>query len=196
VEGKAGAGPTEQLLLTDNDSDYLWYEANVPSTTAGAVDVKTKGGAIAYSYVDGKLQTPGDMTSTTEATSKISILSVAMGLSNGGVGPGSVKGLDSLMVGGKDLTRGDWTYRWMLQGESQRIYSKAGAAAVKWAPKSALGVKDGLIWLKSTFDLPTNTTTSPVQGQQTAYALDLSSMVGGKGVAYVNGFNIGRYWCA
>ena len=29
-------------------------------------------------------------------------------------------------------------------------------------------------------------------GVPTAYALDLSSLVGGKGVAYVNGFNVGR----
>ena len=45
-----------------------------------------------------------------------------------------------------------------------------------------------VIWFKGSFDLPE---TDP-QAAQTSYALDLSTM--NKGVAYVNGFNIGRYW--
>merc|ERR1711865_135388 len=45
-----------------------------------------------------------------------------------------------------------------------------------------------LVWFKGSFDLPRTIN----QGVQTSYVLDLSSM--NKGVAYVNGFDIGRYW--
>lgn len=42
--------------------------------------------------------------------------------------------------------------------------------------------------------LPPPPSSSSSQGGQTAFALDLSGM--NKGVAYVNGFDIGRYWLA
>ena len=55
------------------------------------------------------------------------------------------------------------------------------------------------VWFRFRLDLPTAHAvqgTSPPPGPgtgtaQTAYALDLTGM--GKGVAYVNGFNLGRY---
>ena len=46
------------------------------------------------------------------------VLSVAMGLSNGGVGPQSVKGLKSASVNGVDLTNSSWNHAWMMPGEA------------------------------------------------------------------------------
>lgn len=46
-----------------------------------------------------------------------------------------------------------------------------------------------MTWLKASFDLPKN---ADLADEATAFALDLSTM--SKGMAYVNGFNLGRYW--
>ena len=61
--------------------------------------------------------------------------------------------------------------------------------SVEWqAVTPALEAGAALAWFRASFDLPP---TAP-NATQTSFALDLSTM--NKGVAYVNGFNIGRYW--
>ena len=60
---------------------------------------------------------------------------------------------------------------------------------MEWQPATEqLEASATLAWFKASFDLPSWSATET----QTAIALDLSTM--NKGVAYVNGFNIGRYW--
>ena len=144
VTGGAGNGPIEQLELTENDSDYLWYEVTT-STGTGTYTADTVGyDSITYVYVDGKLKTSQSAWSPTpmhdtaaaaaatnavaatatanasaSATATVQILSCAMGLSNGGVGPGSVKGVKNLKLNGKVLNDSGmaWTQRWMLRGK-------------------------------------------------------------------------------
>jgi hypothetical protein len=78
----------------------------------------------------------------------------------------------------------------MLRGEADAIYSEEGVAKVAWSSLTRAAEADArLAWFKARIDLPA--APSP-PAAQTAYALDLSSM--NKGVAFVNGFDLGRYW--
>ena len=59
---------------------------------------------------------------------------------------------------------------------------------------SALRRSDGLLWFQGHFDLPKglHPFAGGAQPNQTAVVVNLNGL--NKGVAYVNGFNIGRYW--
>ena len=201
--------PLEMLSLTNDDTDYLWYSARVAATSATPnVSAKGANGAIAYAYVDGKPLAAGagseesvgqQVSSSVEENGggvdvQLDILLCAMGTSNGGVSPHSTKGLQQggVLVDGVDVSaagKATWTHRWMLRGEAQQIYTAAGARSVEWQTVTpALEAGAALAWFRASFDLPP---TAP-NATQTSFALDLSTM--NKGAAYVNGFNIGRYW--
>ena len=213
--------PLEMLSLTNDDTDYLWYSARVPAKSA-TPHVRAQGanGAIAYAYVDGKPLAAGagraasvgsvrpvgpakpvGLMKAVEASGggegvgevQLDILLCAMGTSNGGVSPQSTKGLQGgVMVDGVNVSvagTSQWTHSWMLRGEAQQIYTASGARSVEWQTMTpALQADAALAWFKATIDLP----PTPPNATQTSFALDLSTM--NKGVAYVNGFDIGRYW--
>lgn len=183
-------GHQEQLALTDNDSDYLWYETELPSGVQSLANLQISGrsGTILY---------PTMVGSPTQNSSRLRILACAMGLQNGGVGPGLGKGIDGkVTIDGHDLTAQTWTQTWPLQGEADRIYTAEGVDTVTWAPVTASQASSGLVWFRASFDLPalSRTRTAPNDGvpAQVAYGLHLHTMW--KGVAWVNGFDIGRYW--
>jgi len=164
----------EQLNLTENDVDYLWYSASAPKGTQDKdVKVSTEGGSMAYAFVEGD---------------RVHVLSVAMGLKNGGVGPTSRKGVTAVKVGGKALS-GPWNHSWILEGEDKRIFEEKHTDAVSWTAFAGALKTSPATWVKSSFDLPLGTDLSDAD---TAFALDLSTM--SKGLAYVNGFLLGRYW--
>jgi len=142
------------------------------------------------------------------ATVKLQVLSVAMGLYNGGVGPSSVKGLATAKVNDADVTDNVWTHSWMMDGESKEIWNNP--SAVQWSPTTRAGGTNNnnnstLSWFKTTYDLPApapadvHAHSSPAAqagsnqpAPQVSYAL---SLIGAnKGVVFVNGFELGRYW--
>ena len=223
-------GPVEQLHFTDGFStDYMWYETTVAAAERYSVKVRGAGsGTILYAYVDGILI--GNTSSRPRSlkdgelfvadgagrhapaprTATLQLLSVAMGLSNGGVGPNSRKGLYAtgplsngsacmVRVNGVDVTTRPWQMKWLMSGETKKIYSPESTGAVTWQPASAVPETASLVWFKALFDLPAgssasvpNSTATAEPPAQLSYAL---SMVGAnKGVAYVNGFELGRYW--
>jgi len=168
------SAPREQLNLTENDVDYLWYSAPIPSgTSAEDIKVSTSGGSLAYVHIE---------------DTKLHVLSAAMGLSNGGVGPNSHKGVSAVEVAGKEL-KASWTHSWVMKGEELQIFAPASSDAVSWEPYGAAFESTAVTWLRASADVPHGASLSD---PTVAFALELSSM--SKGVAYVNGFNLGRYW--
>jgi hypothetical protein len=153
----------------------------------------------------------------------LQILSVALGLSNVNPQPTDSKGIVGNVFitsphswratgshdGGRrasiDITNQPWTMSWPLAGEAKQIFSPEGVGGVGWSPLQSISAPTvSRVWFKLKLDLPSQhlppargargarSDAAGAGGQQTAYALDLSPM--SKGVAYVNGFNIGRYW--
>ena len=124
-----------------------------------------------------------------------------MGMPNTGrqLGPMSGKGVTAVTVNGIDLIPPDpaasptaerrWRHAWGLAGETLLIFTAGGADKVPWTPLQ-VDPMPPYVWLRAYFDLPV--TARDATAALPSYALNLTTMT--KGVAYVNGFNIGRYW--
>ncbi|KAG0495396.1 hypothetical protein HPP92_000087 [Vanilla planifolia] len=119
----------------------------------------------------------------------IALLSMTVGLQNAGpfyewVGAGltNVK-ISGLNNGTIDLSSYAWKYKIGLEGEHLRVFSVDGNNNVKWTYPSEPPKNQALTWYKVVVDAPNG--TAPV-------GLDMQHM--GKGLAWLNGKAIGRYW--
>jgi len=207
------AKPLELLDLTGDDTDYAWYSTNVSAAllakhTPPQIDLTGETGTMLYAFLDGiplspplspPLSTPlsTPLSPVGNASSvELGLFAVAMGIPNGGDSPAMSKGLHSVRVNGVELTRGAeqadrvWLHSWIMRGESESIFTAEGTDRVPWRAVPSTGGVDALphVWFRSYIDMPLG---SPF-ASQTSYALNLTRM--NKGVAYLNGFNLGRYW--
>ncbi|XP_028765341.1 beta-galactosidase 5 [Neltuma alba] len=213
ISGITAAGLLEQINVTRDTSDYLWYITSVDISSSESflrggqkpsIIVQSSGHAV-HVFVNGQFS--GSAFGTREQTSckfngpvnlrpgtnKIALLSVAVGLPNVGLhfetwktginGPVLIQGLDK---GTKDLTWQQWSYQIGLKGEAMNLVSPNGVSSVDWVQESlAAQSQQQLKWHKAYFDAP--------EGDE-ALALDMGSM--GKGQVWINGESIGRYWLA
>ncbi|XP_058725338.1 beta-galactosidase 5-like [Vicia villosa] len=205
------SGLLDQISATRDTSDYLWYITSVDISSSESflrgrnkpsISVHSSGDAV-HVFINGKFS--GSAFGTREqrsctfdgpidlraGTNKIALLSVAVGLPNGGIhyeswktgitGPVLLKGLDH---GQKDLTGQKWSYQVGLKGETMNLVSPNGVSSVDWVRESlASQNQPQLKWHKAYFNAPNG--NEPL-------ALDMSSM--GKGQVWINGQSIGRYW--
>ncbi|KAL4280485.1 hypothetical protein GQ457_03G001550 [Hibiscus cannabinus] len=204
-------GLLEQLNITRDTSDYLWYTTSVqisPSESflrkdaSVGLTVQSAGHGI-HVFINGQLSGSAFGTrqrkrfSFTEninlrpGENTISILSIAVGLPNigthfetwniGVLGPVVLHGLDE---GNRDLTWQKWSYKVGLKGEANNLSSPNSIRSTDWIRGSlAAREQHPLTWYKAFFDAP--------EGDD-PLALDMSSM--GKGQIWINGESIGRYW--
>ncbi|KAJ8442581.1 hypothetical protein Cgig2_026523 [Carnegiea gigantea] len=181
-------GLLEQINVTRDSSDYLWYMNNVEVSQSElrgqspSLLVESSGHAL-HVFINGKLS--GSAYGTREdrrftfqrpvnlraGVNRIALLSVAVGLPN--VGPHFETwktGILGPVVG--------------LKGEAMNLVSPNEASSDEWLQGSlAAGGTKPLTWYKVYFDEP---------GGVEPLALDMRSM--GKGQIWINGRSIGRYW--
>ncbi|PKI35189.1 hypothetical protein CRG98_044464 [Punica granatum] len=206
-------GLLEQINVTRDSSDYLWYITRVDVSPSESflregkkpnLFVQSTGHAL-HVFINGQFSgsafgsrenrgfTFNGPISLHAGTNKIALLSIAVGLPNVGLhfetwktgilGPVSISGLDH---GNRDLTWQKWSYQVGLKGEAMNLISPDGVSSVDWNRVSlATHTQQPLRWHKAYFDAP--------KGNE-PLALDLRSM--GKGQVWVNGQSIGRYWLA
>ncbi|XP_022981816.1 beta-galactosidase 5-like [Cucurbita maxima] len=207
------SGLLEQINVTRDTSDYLWYTTSVGISSSEAflrggqkptLSVKSAGPAL-HVFINGQFSGSAfgsmehrELTFTgpinlRAGMNKIALLSVAVGLPNVGfhyetwqtgiLGPISISGLNG---GKRDLTWQKWNYQVGLKGEAMNLVSPTEATSVDWVKGSlaSQGLRP-LTWYKASFNAP---------GGNEPLALDLRSM--GKGQAWINGQSIGRYWMA
>ncbi|KAJ0591245.1 putative beta-galactosidase [Helianthus annuus] len=203
----AVSGLLDQLSVTRDASDYLWYSTGVvinPSELHGvpSLTVESEGHAL-HVFVNGKLA--GSAFGNGEnkkikftgnanlqaGMNKIQLLSVTVGLQNNGprfelsktgvLGPVVLHGVGR---GSRDITHQKWSYQVGLKGESKNLASPTGVSSVDWIESSLLGLTNRpLTWYKAYFNAPEG--VEPL-------AIDMKSM--GKGQVWINGESIGRYW--
>ncbi|XP_054819914.1 beta-galactosidase 15-like [Prosopis cineraria] len=201
----------DQKEVTNDVSDYLWYITNLHLDKDDPIwsdDMSLRinaSGQVIYAYVNGqhigthwakygvlyndeveykiKLKTGKNV---------ISLLSVTTGLQNYGsffdtwhtglVGPIEVVGKkgDETII--KDLTSHKWFHRIGLDGWDKKFFSEESSSSAKWA-SDQLPTNRSFTWYKTTFKAPLG--KDPV-------VVDLEGL--GKGFAWINGNNIGRYW--
>ncbi|KAI3813578.1 hypothetical protein L1987_18305 [Smallanthus sonchifolius] len=204
-------GLLEQINVTRDASDYLWYTTSVDigsseSFLSGGelpkLLVQSMGHAL-HVFINGERSgssfgtrkhrkvTYEEKINLRAGSNKIALLSVAMGLPNigghyetwetGVLGPVALYGLDQ---GKRDLSWVNWTYQVGLKGEAMNLVSSNTNSYIKWTQDSLITQKQQpLTWHKAYFNEP--------DGDE-PLALDMSSM--GKGEAWINGQSIGRYW--
>ncbi|KAK4796638.1 hypothetical protein SAY86_028964 [Trapa natans] len=204
-------GLLDQINITRDSSDYLWYITGVDISPSESflkggkrpyLFVKSTGDAI-HVFVNGQLS--GSAFGSREnrgftfngpinlhaGTNKIALLSIAVGLPNIGfhfetlktgiLGPVAINGLDH---GKRDLTWQKWSYQVGLKGEKMNLITPDGASSAYWLSGTlASRNMQPMTWHKAYFDAP--------KGNE-PLALDLQSM--GKGQVWINGESIGRYW--
>ncbi|KAH9696370.1 Beta-galactosidase 3 [Citrus sinensis] len=206
-------GLLEQLNVTRDTSDYLWYSTSVNISSSDSflhggerptLSVQSRGHAL-HVFVNGQLTGSASGTRTYKrftfrgnvnlhaGVNTISLLSIAVGLPNNGphfesyktgvLGPVVLHGIDE---GKRDLSWHKWSYKIGLQGEAMvtGLGSQSSIPFVSWVPSSLEHKKQQpLTWYKAYFDAP--------EGDE-PLAMDMSSM--NKGQVLINGQNIGRYW--
>ncbi|GMN55741.1 hypothetical protein TIFTF001_024859 [Ficus carica] len=205
-------GLLDQLNITRDTSDYLWYTTSVQIDSSESflrkgqhptLSVQSAGDAL-HVFVNGQLS--GSAYGTREnrrftftgnvnlhaGTNKLSLLSIAVGLPNNGphfetrktgiVGPVVIRGVGQGKI---DLSWQRWSYKVGLKGEDKSLGSQDSISTVGWSRSSLVAGKQilPLTWYKAYFDEPAG--DEPL-------ALDMSSMQ--KGQIWINGQNIGRYW--
>ncbi|KAA8516637.1 hypothetical protein F0562_016857 [Nyssa sinensis] len=199
----------DQKVITNDTSDYLWYmtSLNIDDNEYSdwKKDVKLQvhtGGPVLHAFVNGKHAgsqwgTNGKYDFVFETNIKlkpgnnsISLLSVTVGLQNYGaffddmqngiVGPVKLIAKNKQQ---KDLSKNEWVYRVGIHGiEKQQLYKEDCHYNRHWNLEN-LPTKRMFVWYKTSFEAPLG--NDPI-------VLDLLGL--GKGIAWVNGHNIGRYW--
>ncbi|XVF63778.1 hypothetical protein PTKIN_Ptkin09bG0114700 [Pterospermum kingtungense] len=205
-------GLLEQMNVTRDTSDYLWYTTSVdisPSESflrggqKPSLNVDSAGHAL-HVFINGQFS--GSAFGTREnrrftftepvnlraGTNHIALVSIAVGLPNVGLHyetwATGIQGvvLNGLDQGKKDLTWQKWSYQVGLKGEAMNLVSPDGASSAEWIRGTlAARSRQSMTWYKAYFDAP---------GGAEPLALDMRSM--GKGQVWINGQSLGRYWMA
>ncbi|KAF5185581.1 Beta-galactosidase [Thalictrum thalictroides] len=199
--------PLELMSTTKDTSDYLWYTTSITLTGEDfpfrsdiipVLQVANLGHAM-HAYVNGeyvgfahgnhmeKSFTFRQPVNLRIGTNHIQLLCMTVGMPDSGaylehrlagVHAVSIQGLNT---GTLDLSINGWGHLPGVDGEKQQLYTEEGSKRVEWKTASKQG--EPLSWYKTYFDAPDG---------EAPLALNLSSM--SKGLAWVNGRGIGRYW--
>ncbi|GMH13104.1 hypothetical protein Nepgr_014945 [Nepenthes gracilis] len=202
-------GFVDHINTTKDTTDYLWHttslyvdekEAFLRNGSKLILSVESKGHAL-HAFVNQKfqgsasgngsvfsfkLETP---ISLKAGMNEIALLSMTVGLQTAGphyewLGAGvtsvEVQGFSSGTV---NLSASTWMYKIGVQGEHLSIYKADGLNRVNWLSTINPPKKQPLTWYKVVVDPPSG--NEPV-------GLDMIQM--GKGLAWLNGEEIGRYW--
>lgn len=198
----------QQLPLTKDQTDYCWYETDVMLTAAQVgkgVLTLTRFADYAHIFVDGRLVTSGPLPLVEDrgdfetnayrvelplvlkpGKHRLSILSCALGLIKGDwmIGNKNMaterKGLWGDVLWNGRALKGRWSLQPGLWGE--RTHLPVSHLLPAW--KTATAKVAPLTWLCARFPRP-KTVDVPL-------ALNLVGM--GKGMAWLNGRCLGRYW--
>lgn len=202
--------PVEQLQFTHDETDYCWYVAKlmVLPHQEGKGVLELQGVAdVVHLFLDGQfiattaaplpenrdLDDPESFTQRFEMELQagehtLALLCCALGLVKGDWMLGKRNMVEERKgFWGKLFWRGEplevpWRIEAGLRGEHYRVYAE-GSALVRWEGNIEVARGKPLCWWKTTFERPK--TDAPL-------ALDLTGMT--KGIAWLNGRCIGRYW--
>ncbi|KAL2897721.1 Beta-galactosidase 7 [Bienertia sinuspersici] len=203
----------EQKAATNDTSDYLWYMTSVNldaddiiwsddmricvNTSAHVLHAYVNGHEIGYQYAKEdsfNFTFERKVNNLKKGTNVIALLSATVGLKNYGghydmvpngiTGPVNLLGKrgDETVI--KDLSSHVWSNSIGLRGiDHDMLFSERSRYVNRWKTSGNLPINTQMTWYKTTFKAPSG--NDPV-------VVDLTGM--GKGMAWVNGMSIGRYW--
>uniref|UniRef100_M4DXF2 beta-galactosidase n=1 Tax=Brassica campestris TaxID=3711 RepID=M4DXF2_BRACM len=213
LKGKGESTQTQlfdQKVVTNDQSDYLWYMTTVKfkkrdpflgknmslrvNSTAHVLHAFVNGKHIGNQHAeDGKFNYVFEKdVKFKSGRNVIALLSITVGLANYGIffeskpagitGPIFITGRNGDETIVKDLSAHKWSYKTGLNGFDNQLFRTE--AMSKWSVEN-VPFNRTMTWYKATFKAPLG--NDPV-------VVDLMGL--GKGTAWVNGNNIGRYWPA
>ncbi|EYU41564.1 hypothetical protein ABFS82_10G046800 [Erythranthe guttata] len=196
----------DQKIVTNDTSDYLWYMTSVDVNEDDPIwgeEVTLRVNCdchVLHAFFNGKhIGTKWvkngqysfvfeESAKLKRGTNSISLLSVTVGLQNYGayidkvkngiLGPVKLVAPNSIE---KDLSTNEWAYKVGLNGIERGLQNIDTKYKREW--HSNIPFNRMFVWYKTSFRTP--------KGKD-AVVLDLWGL--GKGSAWVNGHNIGRYW--
>ncbi|CAN1771305.1 Beta-galactosidase 13, partial [Linum perenne] len=208
--GHTSLQPQELYNLTKDTTDYAWFttDSNCRIQVKGEdlavgrssleIEVANLGhamvafvngeivGAAHGNHDDNSFVLKAPISLKPEANS-ITLLGSVMGLPDSGAymerrfaGPRGVSIL-GMKSGRLDLTYNGWGHQVGLDGEKAELYTEAGSRRVKWTQIQKKG--RAVTWYKTSFYAPEG--RNPVVVRMTGM---------GKGMVWINGNSIGRYW--
>ncbi|XP_033132309.1 beta-galactosidase 15-like [Brassica rapa] len=196
LKGKGESTQTQlfdQKVVTNDQSDYLCMSLRVNST-AHVLHAFVNGKHIGNQHAeDGKFNYVFEKdVKFKSGRNVIALLSITVGLANYGIffeskpagitGPIFITGRNGDETIVKDLSAHKWSYKTGLNGFENQLFRTESMS--KWSVES-VPFNRTMTWYKATFKAPLG--NDPV-------VVDLMGL--GKGTAWVNGNNIGRYWPA
>ncbi|GAB2267879.1 hypothetical protein Dimus_002855 [Dionaea muscipula] len=200
--------PVEQYAMAKDASDYLWYTTSIEldildmptrSWHTPVVEVLALGHSMLV-FVNGEFFGTRHGTKRSysytftlpiklkEGVNALAFLGTTVGLPDSGAyQEHRYTGLRSVIVkglatGDLDLSFNGFHHKIGLDGENLQYFTEEGAKKAKWGPPNK-GQGPPLAWYKAYFDAPEG--NNPV-------AIFVENMT--KGVVWVNGNSIGRYW--
>ncbi|CAO2815605.1 unnamed protein product [Amaranthus hypochondriacus] len=201
--------PLEQFQHVEDKTDYLWYKTSVELDSVDLPFRKSLKPVIQFFSLGHSLQAfaNGKYYGTfhgihrvqpffyqtasllKEGVNEIAVLSSTVGMpDSGSYMEKRWAGLKTCIVfglgtGELDLTSNGWHHQIGLQGERLQYFTEEGAKNAEWKP--AKGSGEYLSWYKTYFDAPDG--NDPV-------VIRMENMT--KGMVWVNGRSIGRFWPA
>ncbi|QCE15155.1 beta-galactosidase [Vigna unguiculata] len=202
-------GFVDLINTTKDTTDYLWHTTSIfvgeneeflKKGSKPVLLIESTGHAL-HAFVNQEYQGTGTGNGTHSpftfknpislraGKNEIALLCLTVGLQTAGpfydfVGAGltsvKIKGLNNGTI---DLSSYTWTYKIGVQGEHLKLYQGDGLNNVSWTSTSEPPKMQPLTWYKTIVDAPPG--DEPV-------GLDMLHM--GKGLAWLNGEEIGRYW--
>ncbi|XP_065908051.1 uncharacterized protein [Dysidea avara] len=198
--------PLEQLWVTQDETDYLFYQTEVSkpisdkSNVMMKIDSRRANSLLVFvndhfcGATDNHEHSAGDITMTVpvdlpdgDKPFNLTILSISLGLHNG-ISPGFIeqKGIvGKVSINEVNITTSKWLHRPGLSGERMKVFTKDGSSKVDWDSDLSKYVNTSLTWYKTSFT---------VKQYSTDYSLLLNLQGFGRGHYYVNGVDLGRYW--
>ena len=201
--GVVHESPLEQLSLTKDLSDYLFYQTIITGKKSGlsSLKIESRISNSFIAFIDGTQQSTTEECKHDEGPynyslnvetemgkmHNLTLLSVSLGISTH-TEPGEfdLKGIvGQVSLDSEDITGGKWLHRPKLTGEIKNVFTPQGSKNVSWDPEWQLYVNRAVVWFQYTFD---QFKVDPGY----SLLLDLQGM--GRGYIYLNGVNLGRYW--
>ncbi|KAL0422907.1 UNVERIFIED_CONTAM: Beta-galactosidase 13 [Sesamum latifolium] len=199
--------PEELYDLNKDTTDYAWYSTSITfdkrdlpmrSDISPILQVASLGHAL-LAFVNGEYVGFGHGSNVEKShvfkkliklkpgANHITLLAMTVGLPNSGAymekrfaGPRAIT-IQGLMAGTLDITRNYWGQQVGVAGEKMQLYTEEGSKKAQWTELN--GTPTPVTWYKTYFDAPEG--DNPV-------ALRMTSMA--KGMVWINGQSIGRYW--
>ncbi|KAL8137192.1 hypothetical protein V2J09_003193 [Rumex salicifolius] len=205
--GTSSTSPLEQFGFAKDTTDYVWYMTSIEldaydlpfrKSIQPVLDVVSLGHGILV-FVNGKFvgsehgskQQPKFTYRVPiqlhQGVNHFAFLQASVGMpDSGSYMEHRFTGLRSLVIqglgaGNLDLTNGGWKHKSGLEGERLEYFTEEGSKKAKWVPLKRKSAP--MTWYKATFDAPPG--DDPL-------AIRMDNMT--KGMVWVNGNSIGRYW--